>query len=45
MRSAGLSVIPGSDVAIAKLADASALAREYGYPVILKAAAEAAVAG
>lgn len=39
MRSAGLSVIPGSDVAIAKLADASALAREYGYPVILKAAA------
>jgi acetyl-CoA carboxylase biotin carboxylase subunit len=39
MSSAGLSVIPGSDVAIAKLADASALAREYGYPVILKAAA------
>jgi len=39
MRSAGLSVIPGSDVAVAKLADASALAREYGYPVILKAAA------
>jgi acetyl-CoA carboxylase, biotin carboxylase subunit len=39
MRSAGLSVIPGSDVAIAKLADASALARECGYPVILKAAA------
>jgi acetyl-CoA carboxylase biotin carboxylase subunit len=39
MKSAGLSVIPGSDVAIAKLADASALAREYGYPVILKAAA------
>jgi acetyl-CoA carboxylase, biotin carboxylase subunit len=39
MKSAGLSVIPGSDVAIVKLADASARAREYGYPVILKAAA------
>ncbi len=38
MRSAGLTVIPGGDVAIAKLADASALAREYGYPIILKAA-------
>ena len=37
MRTAGLDVVPGSDGALASLADARALAGEAGYPVLLKA--------
>jgi acetyl-CoA carboxylase biotin carboxylase subunit len=39
MRSAGVSVLPGSFGAVADVAGAEAAAREVGYPVILKAAA------
>ncbi len=39
MKEAGVPVIPGSDGAIASIEDAKKLAREMGFPVILKAAA------
>jgi acetyl-CoA carboxylase biotin carboxylase subunit len=39
MSSAGVSVLPGSFGAVADVAGAEAIAREVGYPVILKAAA------
>ncbi len=39
MRAAGLPVIPGSDGALRSLDDAYDLAREIGYPVLLKAVA------
>jgi pyruvate carboxylase len=37
--SCGVPVIPGSKAALASAAEAAELAEEYGYPVILKAAA------
>ena len=39
MKNAGVPVIPGSDGAVATKEDALKLAKEIGYPVILKAAA------
>ncbi len=39
MKRAGVPVVPGSDGAIADLKEARKIAREIGYPVILKAAA------
>jgi acetyl-CoA carboxylase biotin carboxylase subunit len=39
MSAAGVSVLPGSFDAVADVAGAEAIAREVGYPVILKAAA------
>jgi acetyl-CoA carboxylase biotin carboxylase subunit len=38
MRAAGVPVVPGSDGAVADVASAQAIAREFGYPVMLKAA-------
>ena len=37
MRAAGLDVIPGSDGPVASAEEAAAVAREVGYPVLLKA--------
>lgn len=39
MKTAGIPVIPGSDGSIKGLSDAIAIAKEIGYPVMLKAAA------
>ncbi|MEJ2719642.1 MAG: biotin carboxylase N-terminal domain-containing protein, partial [bacterium] len=39
MRSSGVPVIPGSEGAIASTAEAAAVARDVGYPVMIKAAA------
>jgi len=39
MRAAGVPVVPGADAPVTDLAAAQALAREMGYPVMVKAAA------
>ena len=39
MRSAGVPVVPGSDGAVKTLADATSIAAEIGYPVMVKASA------